>query len=541
MSRLTVVRRGGGGRGGAVPALPDVAMLDVDETIAPVALAALLRATESPFVMIDAGSPARIAAGLALAQRFPEAGIAIDEAPMARRDRRMIRSEGLRFLDPTPVCAVVFSRDLALACLSLPAVAAAGDRWPWALARAAATQGTLAVEQVTKAPLLRRRMRAVDPETLEAVAAAETGHVPRRRILVIGRIEASVSLYFDGLPAHIRACLRFIEAEALMDCPNALAGADAAIVVRDLERCHDTGLLTRLSALGIPSLFFADDNPLALAAEDRHWRFYTPERLRGLLARFDGVIASTAPLAAVFARFHPDTKLFGPVLDESAITACAGGESLRIAITGGSFRKSAAQRDIVPAIVELARHSPGVVLMAPRDFGAAPADGITVQPMPRTPSFPQFLKTWRQGRPTVLLHPRSVTGNEAFKTPNALLVALYLGAIPIVDRDEPAYRDFDESDGVLTATDAAGWARAMERSRDPKLRQALWEALARCCAARFAPDAQAEILARLAETNAPLTPQVLAARRATLARLRLVDPGPLRLLRRGLRRVASRG
>lgn len=540
MSRatLTVVCRSRSRRGGSLYALEDVAILDVDEDIAPAALLPLLRTTESPFVMIDTGSVARVASGLVLAKRYPDAGIAIDDAPLARRHRRMIRTEGLRFLDPTGVCAVVLARDLALACLQSAAVAAAGPRWPWALAREAARQGTLSVDRVMRSPLLRKRMAIVDPDTLDAFAAAETGHEPRRRILVIGRNEASVSLYFDGLPADVRTCLRFIEAEALMDCPAALVGADAAIVVRDLERCHDTGLLRRLGDLGIPSLYFMDDNPLALASEDRHWQFYTPDRLRGLLKQFIGVIASTTPLVAVFSHFHPNTRLFGPVLDESEIMPGATGDQLRIAITGGSFRKSAMQRDIVPAIKDLAREDPSVVIMAPQDFGLAPADGFMVQLMARTQSFPQFLKAWRRGSPTVLLHPRSATGNEAFKTPNALLVAHYLGAVPIVHRDEPAYSDFNESDGVLKATNAPDWAQAMHRALDPVLRQALWQALSRCCVARFGSIAQTDILTWLAETNASLTPQSMAARRRTLARLRLVDPWPLRLIRRGLRRMA---
>jgi hypothetical protein len=63
-------------------------------------------------------------------------------------------------------------------------------------------------------------------------------------------------------------------------------------------------------------------------------------------------------------------------------------------------------------------------------------------------SFRQFVRRWRSYAPDILLHPRGETANAPFKCPTAVIVAGYLGAVPVV-ADEPAYEGWTPADGVV--------------------------------------------------------------------------------------------
>ncbi|AZN71371.1 hypothetical protein D5400_08900 [Georhizobium profundi] len=472
-------------------------------------LAALLETRLEQFIAMPAGSAVAACAQAKpvmldrLATHPVDLLIAVDGA--GRRERRMLATEGLRFLDPTAELPIVMDRLSALAALRMPVVAACGENWRWALVRAMAEMGRLET-LITGLKLPKRPLPVVPMAVLDLFANGGMESRPAPRILVVGRIEASVSLYFDGLPPETARMLRFIEAEALVANVALLETVDAIIIVRDLERCHDLGLLSVTARLDIPRVWFIDDNPLVLAREDYHWAFYSEKRLTRLLEGFTGIFASTDALADALRHLHQQVFIFPPVLDRRLIPqAQPVSEELTVALAGGGFRSEAFQRDILPALHAVQADKP-VHLVAPKSFAAAP------QQMPKTTfleprqSFPQFVRAWRQGKPNVLVHPRSATENAPYKTPNALLVGLYLDAVPIVHADEPAYVALPEHPGFVKARTGREYQAAFAELMDPVARRTRLAALLELCESLFGGRTNEAALVRFMGSSRPPRP-----------------------------------
>ena len=291
--------------------------------------------------------------------------------------------------------------------------------------------------------------------------------------------------------------LRFIEAESLVANIALLETVDAIIIVRDLERCHDLGLLHMMAQLDIPRVWFIDDNPLVLAREDYHWAFYTEERLTRLLEGFAGIFASTDALADALRHLHREVTIFPPVLDRRLIPPAEPvSEELTVALAGGGFRSEAFQRDILPALHAVQAEKP-VHLVAPKSFAAAPQQLLKATFLEPKQSFPQFVRAWRQETPNVLVHPRSATENAPYKTPNALLVGLYLDAVPMVHADEPAYLALPEHPGFVRARTEREYQAALTELMDPRSRRERLAALRELCESLFGGATNQTALASL--------------------------------------------
>ncbi|GLQ37458.1 hypothetical protein GCM10007908_10780 [Rhizobium albus] len=467
-------------------------------------LAALLETRPERFIAVPAGSAVAACAEAKsvmldrLATHPVDLLIAVDGA--GRRERRMLATEGLRFLDPTAELPIVMDRLSALAAIRMPVVAACGENWRWALVRAIAEKGRLET-LITGLKLPKRPLPVVPMALLDLFANGGTESRPAPRILVVGRIEASVSLYFDGLPPETARMLRFIEAETLVANIALLETVDAIIIVRDLERCHDLALLHMMAQLDIPRVWFIDDNPLVLAREDYHWAFYTEERLTRLLERFAGIFASTDALADAVRHLHREVAIFPPVLDRRLIPpAKPVSEELTVALAGGGFRSEAFQRDILPALHAVQAEKP-VHLVAPKSFAAAPQQLVKATFLEPRQSFPQFIRAWRDENPNVLVHPRSATENAPFKTPNALLVGLYLNAVPIVHADEPAYLALPEHPGFVKARTPQEYQAAFTELNDPSSRRERLAALRELCENLFGGATNQTALVSLVEAS----------------------------------------
>jgi hypothetical protein len=465
----------------------------------------------------------RLADGLIrIARRLQEAGgdLAVGAGRCNRRTARMLRTEGVRSLDPAGLCPLVFRRAEAAAALVSPCVSAAGDHWLWALTSAMTRRGRLLViDDEPAMPSWRRRgLPYVKTATLDAVARASAPAASQPQILVVGRIDASVSLYFDGLSESVRSMLRYREPGTLLENPEPLFHADAIVLVRDLQRPSLSGLLDTIAALKIPSAYFADDSFPTLRREEKSWWFYEPWRVARLMTSFDEVWVSTRALQDEFRTTHVESTIFGLVFDEQFMTPLrssgTGAAGVRVAVPGRPFRSSDFQANAWPALVDLAK-SRRVEVITHAGFPMANTSGPEVRRILWEPSFAQFIRGWQATEPAVLLHPRSCTQNARFKTPNALLVACYLGAVPVIAEGEPAYDGVGEAEGVLRADSPAVWLAAVEQALIPGERERLLDALQRFCRARFTSSQQGSLLMKLA-TIRPVVEPAEADRRAAI-------------------------
>jgi hypothetical protein len=441
------------------------------------------------------------------AYRLAVEGLAADPQWRGRRVRSHERNvESLRFANLFPLGGLAIRRPALLDALTaLPANAA--DDWWRIVCRRIGQSGRIA-----DTGLVLHRTARMDAE------AAAPGFValPRSaaRVLMLGQIEVSTSLYFDFLEAAPGVSVAFRPLTRLaLDAP-VLASADLVILVRELHRFWDEGVIAFLDTARIPYVWFTDDNFLALKSEGAAQRFYTPPRMQAALARAAAVWTSTEALAAAHAGLHPDVGLWRPVLDPFLAPAPApiADGSLTIALSGGDFRLAGLAGAALDGLRRIA-DGPGLRLVVTPAGGARlrptlPNAEIVVLPMER--SFRQHVRAWRRFAPDVLLHPLGATVNAPFKTPTAALVAHYLGAVPVV-ADEPAYHGWGEAEGVLRlGPDAEGLARAAGLARQPEWRGDIGGRLAAALAARFGDRGRAERLSRLMRPAPGTDPQALA-------------------------------
>ena len=432
-------------------------------------------------------------------------GLTPDPAWRGRRCRSHERNlESLRFADIIPAGGLLVRREALVAALAdMPSIPDA-DQWR-AACRHIARAGRIAALDVTL-----RRSRLMDGErpTPGFPALSRPG-----RVLVLGQIEVSNSLYFDFLDASADIAVDFRALTRLSIDGPALASADLVILVRELHRFWDEGVIAFLDAAHVPFVWFTDDNFLALRAEGDAPAFYTEPRMRVALAKAAGVWTSTEALAAANLWLHPGVGVWKPAFDPNLAEAPpAPGRPLTIALAGGDFRLPGLTGAALDRLREIDEREDLRLLLTPAGAAmlrpALPRAEIVV-PAPQR-SFRQFIRAWRRFAPDILLHPAGATGNAPFKSPTAAIVAGYLGAVPVV-ADEAAYQDWGEAEGVLQLGVAGeGLAAAAGGAHRADWRGEMRERLAEAVQARFSADGRVARLMKLVRPTPRRNPVAVA-------------------------------
>ncbi|HEY1751056.1 MAG TPA: hypothetical protein VGG29_07320 [Caulobacteraceae bacterium] len=415
-------------------------------------------------------------------------GLAADPAWRGRRCRSHERNvESLRFAELiAPGGLAAWRHVLEAAAEGLPA----GDGWWRELVRRMSVEAGFARVPVT----VRRRARLPGEPPCPGFAPPTTDGRPRVRVL--GQIEVSTSLYFDVLEAQDELDVGFRPLTDLgVDAPH-LAGADLVILVRELHRFWDEGVIDFLRRAGVPFVYFTDDNFLALQVEASGAGFYTAARMRRALAGAAELWASTPALAAALAPLHPRQRVWGPALDPPLVPRplrLPRGR-LTIALAGGDFRLGGLEGGPLAQLRALGAQRPLRLVASEAAAGvlrqALPDAEIVRMPMQR--SFRQFIRRWRDEAPDLLLHPAGATANAPYKCPTAVVVAGYLGAVPVV-ADEPAYEGWGEAEGVLRIGEQ-GLADAARRVDDHEWRAEMRGRLAGALELRFNGLGRVEVL-----------------------------------------------
>ena len=498
---------------------PTIAQIGLDAALAKrmAALSAAVRDCEADYVLpapADLKAPAGALAAMAHAAsndpdvaafRLSVKGLTPDPAWRSRRCRSHERNlESLRFADIIPPGGLLVRRDVLAGGLAEAPAAPDSDQWR-ALCRSIARTGRIADLDVR---VRRSGLMAGERPTPGFPALSRPG-----RVLVFGQIEVSTSLYFDFLDGSPDIAVDFRALTRLSIDGPALASADLVILVRELHRFWDEGVIAFLDAAGVPYVWFTDDNFLALGAEGDAPAFYTEPRMRVALAKATAVWTSTETLAAANLWLHPAVSVWKPVLDPNlAQPAPAPGGQLTFAMAGGDFRLAGLAGAPLDRLREISGRQDLRLLTTPVAAAmlrpALPRAEIVISPPQR--SFRQFIRAWRRYSPDILLHPAAATANAPFKTPTAAIVAGYLGAVPVV-ADEPAYQGWGEAEGVLRTGDAGeGIAVAANNARHGAWRGEMRERLAEALQARFSADDRASRLMKLVRPTPRRNPTAVA-------------------------------
>jgi hypothetical protein len=335
---------------------------------------------------------------------------------------------------------------------------------------------------------------------------------------VYGAHAASVSLYFDGLPADLTACMTFRRPRLLADDVHALASADLVVVVREFEHMVSSGALDLLNRISVPFVWFTDDNLVALGREVRPFRYYTPASVSAFLAHAKAVVVTSMPLAEAMTGLHHEIVTWPCVFD--ARLAWPGsrdrGDAFRVGAFGGSFRSVGFCTHVLPALADFRATQPcEMFAVAGLAQHAGAADVVSI---PLEQHFPTFVAAWQKLGLRAVVHPYGATRNIASKSRGSVLAAAYLGAVPIVG-EEPAYDELDEDCGVLKAgADHREWLACLRRLSDPREAERLFGRLDAWCRSRFDPENARAPFAALAAHALAGGEAAREARRQTAAR-----------------------
>jgi hypothetical protein len=339
---------------------------------------------------------------------------------------------------------------------------------------------------------------------------------------LVSTADASTTLYFQNSAS---AELNYITPALPVGFSdyniNHALRSDLVIVSRNLFAQAEHEVMEFCKNVGIPVTYFVDDNLVLLSDEDPAWSAYGKDATVSALRDVDAVIVTSEPLKQFFLTqgLHTDVHLVECVLDASRLKRLAAirarqtvpDDRLRIGCFGGEFRAQALSTTVVPAIDALG--SPVTLTIrrsaAVEDVVLAKGEVCFAELIPE---FGRFLDHWARLKLDIIVHPAGNTNNIGFKTDNAALVALYIGAVPML-ADEPAYEHLDASAGVeKVGGGPTEWRAALERCADAQYRAEMHRRLHAYCLDRYSGRSNATVLEQLLSRRPALDDRVLAQR-----------------------------
>jgi glycosyltransferase involved in cell wall biosynthesis len=332
-------------------------------------------------------------------------------------------------------------------------------------------------------------------------------------LLVIAPIyDATISLSFDYLAESFSRRIRVIQGSDWMGCEAEMAGASAVVIVRnlfDFSPWVECG-----KKLGIPLYYYADDNFMQLRQEPGcapEFKQHSPENLKATLDGFSGVLLSTYALVDVFrkAGIHDNLYYYPPVIKkiEGKRENASWGNPFTIAFMGGPHRTENFYRYVAPAIRRLAENFP-IRLCLPESsaeqaklkafMSSVQNHNLEILTVPRDISYDLTIRNYRECNPDILVHINSNTGNNAYKTENAIINAALVGAVPVLSDGPPYDALRNENIGLLCLTDEDSWYEAiMWLYKDRVAGREMYDRLVEYCRRNYSGAANEPVLTEI--------------------------------------------
>jgi len=315
---------------------------------------------------------------------------------------------------------------------------------------------------------------------------------------IFGALNFSTAMVFDGLPQPHRQRLLYIHPD-LTDAQLGyyLVGCCAVIMVRHLLDARGERVKSMCAAMQIPLYYLIDDNPVATSSRAPEFEGYTTDNLASVLPDFAGVFCTSAPLAAFFQenRLHASVRELTPVFDQAKQEkfdrnwSNPSAPGVRIGVIGGGSQAQALA-DVASALCGVGGRVSVEVLT---DCGGLPELPFPAQLIDPTVSLDEFLTRWKPHGPDILIHARGSFEAASYENAQLLLIARYLGAVPLVFGGEAG--------GGATAQIVEA---AILAACDPAYRTEKRRWLETHCATAFAPDQNIRVLAEIAAHSRPV-------------------------------------
>lgn len=317
-------------------------------------------------------------------------------------------------------------------------------------------------------------------------------------IVVFGYESAAHALCFYGLPEGLLNRIEFIspkthsEEEVIELVSN--SRICFAIIVGLLFRKEYMAFHDRCMDKKIPIYFLTDDNLIELGKESVGFSMYTEALVRSHIEKYSGVMVTSDSMFDYYKKYKIHNNVMRidinvnkniiPINETSAVQV-----KLRIGFIGGNHRKVSFDTHVMPALSTLSYDKK--IVLIDRARGVPPIDkkiatGQRVKAVISTIvskfsiswskkpyqdqsggcieyeyvpvcRFEDFIYEWKKRNVRILVHPYSDSLNACYKTANPLIVAYYIGAVPIVGYEE-AFKDLGEEQGIYKArADVGSW------------------------------------------------------------------------------------
>jgi hypothetical protein len=324
---------------------------------------------------------------------------------------------------------------------------------------------------------------------------AEASLTPKGSTIgIFGALNFSTAMIFDGLPQPHRQRLLYIHPD-LTDAQLGyyLVGCSAVIMVRHLRDARGERVRSMCAAMQIPLYYLIDDNPVATSDRAPEFGAYIADNLASVLRDFAGVLCTSAPLAAFVRenRLHASVRELTPVFDQAKQEkfdrnwSSLAAPDVRIGVIAGGTHSEALAR-IVPALRGAGQRAAIQVLTDSPELSGLP---FPVRLIDATVSLDEFLTRWKPLGPEILIHARGSFEAASYENAQLLLIARYLGAVPLVFGDESACQGGATAQAIEAAILAAC---------DPAYRAEKRRWLETHCATAFAPGQNIRVLAEIA-------------------------------------------
>ena len=260
--------------------------------------------------------------------------------------------------------------------------------------------------------------------------------------------------------------------------------ADAVVFVRTMN----TEFLIRVcEMIGIPCYYYVDDNFREIA-KDNHEAAYVEMAKKTSaknLKKYQGIITSCQALTDYFFenRLHENVITLRPIYREPIKMAEVQERPFTVGFMGGIFRESILKTCVFPALEELAERMQ-VRLVCPclpgeeNKLKKLSKRNLEIIPFPRNQNYEYVMNTYANIGIDLLVHCGENARNNAYKTKNALINAVTLGAPLLASDIEPycmKYADEPEDCYFVVKNRPEDWKQTiMELADNAVLRKELF-------------------------------------------------------------------
>ncbi len=306
----------------------------------------------------------------------------------------------------------------------------------------------------------------------------------KRVLLIASALDATVSIGFNNLKKNSIIKVALFNAVTEVD----LSYTDVIIFIRDLPNA--LFLNKRFKRFAIPSYYYIDDNYAVILKDikiDKDPTLYNSvfnqanKMTYENLIEFDKIIVSTINLKNYFIQnsLHNQVDVLSPCFEEKSIIdqfqlTSTDSNMLSFAFMGGEFRETIFLKKIYPALI-LMSHKLYIKLVCPETLRekiihSFPENNKVSLVGVKRDCYEQTIVQYKKENIRFLIHCGEEILNNKYKTKNALINAVRLGAVLVTSQIEPYTND--QKTCVIIDNEISSWYdKLMSISLDNQLHE----------------------------------------------------------------------